>query len=207
MADEKQVRGKQVPIPVTILAVVGLVGFMVWWGIRSFGPDPEIVTPEGKVWNDWLKKIAIEATRRIDPELVADIKKINAPKETKLLEAPKTKTENIGEGFTMKEKATPKEIKLAKATQDYKIKLEKYNQTPHGGRVLLVEASRETRAIIHVKLPEFERAEALDQPGGDDEPDEERRTGAQCRAHSDIPQQSQRSEGVLKNGEITEHED
>ena len=60
MAKLQTSSGKQVPVPVTVLAVIGLVAFMAWWGIRSFGPEPEILTPAGQAQNNWLRKIAIE---------------------------------------------------------------------------------------------------------------------------------------------------
>ncbi len=65
MSDQARARkktdAKSVPIPITVLCVAALVAFMVWWGIKSFGPEPELITEAGKKNNAWLDKIARES--------------------------------------------------------------------------------------------------------------------------------------------------
>ena len=49
------------PIPITVLCVAVLVAFMVWWGIKSFGPEPVIITEAGKKMDAWLDKISLDS--------------------------------------------------------------------------------------------------------------------------------------------------
>lgn len=52
---------KNVSIPLAVVCVAALVAFMVWWGIKNFGPEPMIITEAGRIKEAWMDKIARES--------------------------------------------------------------------------------------------------------------------------------------------------
>ena len=57
MPSGKSSGGAGVKMPVVIIAVIALVGFMVWWGVKSFGPATEPRTEAANAHDEWLNKL------------------------------------------------------------------------------------------------------------------------------------------------------
>ena len=61
MASSKSGKKSSIPIPAVVAAVAILIAFMVWWGIRSFGPDTTPKTAAGTAKEEWMTKVVKEA--------------------------------------------------------------------------------------------------------------------------------------------------
>lgn len=74
----KDIAGKQnVKMPIVIACVVALIAFMVWYGIRTFGPEPDKKTEAGMANDNWLDKIAKESGGDVSKLSLADLEKLN----------------------------------------------------------------------------------------------------------------------------------
>jgi hypothetical protein len=75
----------RLPMPVVIAGVVIVVGVAVWAGVRSFGPDPQIV--ESKANNDFITRMAIKSG--------GDINKLSSDERSQLDKLTKGDSETV----------------------------------------------------------------------------------------------------------------
>jgi hypothetical protein len=67
---------KQVPQWAIIVAAVAVLAFMVWWGIRNFGPQPDPANDLTRAQDQWMDRIAKESGGDISKIAPEDLKKL-----------------------------------------------------------------------------------------------------------------------------------
>jgi len=67
---------KQVPQWAIIAAAVAVLAFVVWWGIRNFGPQPDPTNELTVAQDQWMDRIAKESGGDISKLAPEDLKKL-----------------------------------------------------------------------------------------------------------------------------------